>query len=84
MPDCYIINHNMNDYTPSIVLGILISLALYIITKYSLRAIARHYLINQYACKPIPRYPLKDPFFGIDGIVNAFKSVKLKTFLEEQ
>ena len=74
----------MNDYTPSIVLGILTSLALYIVTNYSSRAIARHHLINQHACKPVPRYPLKDPFFGIDGIIDAFKSVKLKTFLEQQ
>ena len=76
--------HTMNDYTPSILLGSLALLTLYIIIQYTSKNVARHNIIKQFACKSVPKYPLKDPFFGIDGIRDAFRAVKLKVFLERQ
>ncbi|KAL8648072.1 MAG: hypothetical protein Q9226_006151, partial [Calogaya cf. arnoldii] len=66
-----------------LLLGVLILGASYYIVVLSRKYQARQSLIQQHGCKPLPRYPGWDPFFGIDVIYDAVRAAKRKTFLSE-
>ena len=44
---------------------------------------ARSKLSSEHGCKPPPRYPVRDPLFGLDVIYNSLRAVKRRTFMSE-
>ena len=45
---------------------------------------ARRKIVLQHGCKAPSKYPVWDPFFGLDVIYDAVRAVKRKTFLSEK
>lgn len=71
------------DHTPTIILGVILLAALYYFAKSLLTYQARRRTISQHGCKPPSKYPVWDPFFGIDVVYDAIRAIKRKTFLSE-
>lgn len=67
-----------------LLLGALILGASYYIFLLSRKHQARKALILHHACKPPSKYPVWDPFFGIDVIYDAVRAAKRNTFLTEK
>ncbi|MCJ1396235.1 hypothetical protein MMC18_009124 [Xylographa bjoerkii] len=76
--------YNSSSPVPSILLGALVLAAVYNLISYITTSRSRRKIIKPNDCKPPPKYPLRDPFFGIDGIRDALRAAKAKTFLEEK
>lgn len=55
--------------------------ALYMLTLRLTTYRAQQDCIKQYGCKPPAKYPLIDPFFGIDAIYGALHAAKNNTYL---
>ncbi|KAL8755506.1 MAG: hypothetical protein Q9199_003586 [Rusavskia elegans] len=69
---------------PQLLLCGLILGASYYIVFLSRNYQARKSLIRQHGCKPPSKYPVWDPFFGIDVIYDAVRAAKRNTFLTEK
>ncbi|KAL8860203.1 MAG: hypothetical protein Q9178_003467 [Gyalolechia marmorata] len=69
---------------PPLILGPFVLGAFYCIIVLSGKYQARKSLISQHGCKPPSKYPVWDPFFGIDVIYDAIRAAKRKTFLIEK
>ncbi|KAI4234923.1 MAG: hypothetical protein L6R40_006591 [Gallowayella cf. fulva] len=67
-----------------LLLGGLILVAAYYIVNIAQKYQARNSLILQHNCKPPTKYPVWDPFFGIDVVYNAIGAIKRKTFINEK
>lgn len=65
----------------SLLLGGFILAALYLLTLRLTTHRARQEIIKQSGCKAPAKFPLKDPFFGIDAIYDALRAARNKTFL---
>ena len=74
----------LTDHVPifawvSCILGVL---------YYSFRSYAvyraRSQIISQHGCKAPSKYPVWDPFFGLDVVYDAIRAIKRKTFLSEK
>lgn len=65
----------------SLLLGGIILVALYLLTLRLSSHKAQEIIVKQYGCKPPAKFPLKDPFFGIDAIYDALSAARTKTFL---
>lgn len=65
----------------SLLLGGIILAAFYLLTLRVTTHKARQKIIKQSGCKPPAKFPLKDPFFGIDAIYDALRAARTKTFL---
>lgn len=72
------------DRFPSLLLGGLVIGAFYYIFLHVRTNQARQNIILETGCKPPPKYPVWDPFFGFDVIYDAIRAVKRKTFLSEK
>ncbi|KAI4098849.1 MAG: hypothetical protein LQ339_006252 [Xanthoria mediterranea] len=70
-------------YISRLLLGGLILGASYYIFLLARKHQARKALILQHGCKPPSKYPVWDPFFGIDVIYRAVRAAKRSTFLTE-
>ena len=55
----------------------------YLIRSYAVYK-ARSQIISQHGCKPPSKYPVWDPFFGLDVVYDAVRAIKRKTFLSEK
>ena len=69
---------------PALLLGSLVLGAFYYLSIQILTYVRRQRLSSQHGCKPPPKYPVWDPFFGIDVIYDAIRAVNRKTFLTEK
>ncbi|KAL8999894.1 MAG: hypothetical protein Q9169_001299 [Polycauliona sp. 2 TL-2023] len=58
--------------------------AVYYLYSFLERYQARRHLVSQHGCQPPAKYPVWDPFFGIDVIYDAVRAAKRKTFLAEK
>ncbi len=67
-----------------LLLGGLVLGASYYIFLLSRKHQARKALILHHGCKPPSKYPVWDPFFGIDVIYDAVRAAKRNTFLTEK
>ncbi|KAL8895219.1 MAG: hypothetical protein Q9207_008256 [Kuettlingeria erythrocarpa] len=70
-------------HTPTLVLGVAVTAALYYLGQGLVNYQARRVTISKHACKPPSKYPLWDPLLGLDVIYNAIRAVNRKTFLSE-
>jgi cytochrome P450 len=68
----------------SLLLGGLVLVASYLITIRIATEKARQKTIKQHDCEAPPKYPSRDPFFGIDTIYDALRAVSSKTFLSQK
>ena len=68
----------------SLVLGGIILAALYLLTLRLTTHRAQEDIIKQCGCKAPAKFPLKDPFFGIDAIYDALRAARAKTFLNNK
>ena len=65
--------------------GVVLGCIFCIIFARPLRTIkARQKMILEHGCKPPSKYPVWDPFFGLDVIYDAIRAVKRKTFMREK
>ena len=69
---------------PRLLLGGLLGCFFYIIALRLKVNEARRKIILQHGCKPPSKYPVWDPFFGLDVIYDAVRAVKRKTFMSEK
>lgn len=67
-----------------LLLGVLALGVFYYLTLRLKTYQARRRVILQNGCKPPRRYPVWDPFFGVDVIYNAVRAAKRKTFMSEK
>lgn len=75
----------MNGSDPRLLLGGLVLGSLFYVIALRLRTYAaRRKIILQHGCKPPSKYPVWDPFFGVDVIYDAIRAVKRKTFMSEK
>ena len=58
--------------------------ALYLVTLRITSNKACQKIIQRHGCRVPKKYPLKDPFFGIDGIYDALRAAKSKSFLSKK
>ena len=65
----------------SILLGGAVLAALYMFARRYTTHRAQLKIIRQCRCEPPAKYPLKDPFFGIDVIYEALRAAGTKTYL---
>lgn len=68
----------------SLVLGGTVLAALYLLTRRLATRRAQQKIIKQCGCKPPAKFPLKDPFFGVDAIYDALRAAKTKSFLDHK
>lgn len=68
----------------SLLLGGTVLVALYLLTQRFATYRARQDFIKQSGCKPPTKFPLKDPFFGIDAIYDSLRAGRAKTFLNHK
>lgn len=66
------------------LLGVLVLVALYLVTVRITTGKARQKIIKQFGCKAPIRYPSRDPFFGIDTIYEAICALNSKNFLSQK
>lgn len=71
-------------HPPTLVLGVAVIAALYYLSQTLIDHQNRKKIISQHGCKPPSKYPVWDPFFGLDVIYDAVRAVKRKTFLSEK
>ena len=55
----------------------------YLVQKKAINR-SRRALIAQHGCQQPSKYPLWDPFFGLDVVYDAIRAIKRKTFLSEK
>ncbi|KAL8669877.1 MAG: hypothetical protein Q9168_005550 [Polycauliona sp. 1 TL-2023] len=67
-----------------LLLGSLVLAASYYIFRLLARHQARRSLISQHGCKPPSKYPVWDPFLGLDVIYDAVRAANRHTFLTEK
>ena len=74
-----------NGSGPRFLLGGLVLGSIFYIIALRLRTYeARRKLVLQHGCKSPSKYPVWDPFFGLDVIYDAVRAVKRKTFMSEK
>lgn len=66
----------------ALLLGGFILISVYVLSSRLSAARARNLLIRQHGCGAIPTRRFKDPFFALDGILEAVGHVKSHTFLD--
>ena len=75
----------LNGSGPRFLLGGLVLGSIFYIIALRLRTYeARRKIVLQHGCKPPSKYPVWDPFFGLDVIYDAVRAVKRKTFMSEK
>lgn len=75
----------LNGSGPRLLLGGLLLGSVFYIIALRLRIYeARRKIVLQHRCKPPSKYPVWDPFFGLDVIYDAVRAVKRKTFMSEK
>ena len=68
----------------SLLLGGVILAALYLLTVRLITHRAQQETMKQCGCKAPTKFPLKDPFFGIDVIYDALRAARTKTYLDHK
>ncbi|KAL8837390.1 MAG: hypothetical protein Q9176_005696 [Flavoplaca citrina] len=72
------------DGFSQLLLGGLILGAVYYVITIARKYQARKNLVLQHGCKPPSRYPVWDPFLGLDVVYDALRAAKRNTFIEEK
>ena len=76
--------HDSTSSVSSILLGSFVLAIVYYITTYITWSISRRNVVKQNGCKPPPKQPLKDPFFGVDAMRDTLRALESKTFLKQK
>ena len=76
--------HDSTSSVSSILLGSFVLAIVYYVTTYITLSISRRSMIKQNGCKLPAKQPLKDPFFGIDGMRDTLRALESKTFLKQK
>lgn len=70
-------------HTPTLVLGVAVTAALYYLGQSLVNYQARRTTISKHGCKPPSKFPVWDPLLGLDVIYRAIRAVNRKTFLRD-
>lgn len=73
----------LDGFSQLILAGLILGAAYYIILN-SKKYQARKTLALQHGCKPPSKYPVWDPFLGLDVVYDALRAAKRNTFIEEK
>ncbi|CAF9906100.1 hypothetical protein IMSHALPRED_004078 [Imshaugia aleurites] len=76
-----VVRESLSPLTSFLVGGIILA-TLYLLALRLKTRRARHKIIKQRGCEAPPRLPLKDAFFGVDGIYDALRAARTKTYLD--
>ncbi len=74
---------SVTEAAPTLVLGVAVTAALYFLSQSLINYQARRTTIIKHGCKPPSKYPLWDPFLGLDAVYLAIRAINRKTFLRE-